>query len=446
MVNPMVNASEQILNLSKSGRFNIVMFAFGLAFDETNMHVKDLKQTINKMKSSLPLKKETEAQMLKMFEEICERARNDKDAFLQALLVSHESQRKDLARYLAKHVIVNNRLDVDTSNMTAVDMMALLFMLKSSGIEILGLTTQGTSMNVASAREIQEFLTSSTTLKSLILDTCTLGDVAYQLLCDGLISAKSLKNLGLINVCMPIDGLSRLACVLNLNHNLEHLYMSFCLTGTERLVSFDTEGLCNLIKYSQTIRCLSLRYQLQTNSGILHLSDAIKQSKVLTNLLLSETSFEESDMEDLSEAVMSSSSLKRLVLDVKTKMQDEGIWHLANALKLASNLRHFELSAKLLQPQGILYLADGIRFNASINTFELRCGVVDCQALMQFNNAIKSTRNLFPMKLDLQRAIESDCPYIIDVRIVSLAGLLGGRQCMVSQCSDIMCNSSRIIG
>ena len=245
---------------------------------------------------------------------------------------------------------------------------------------------------------------------------------------------------------MPIDGFSRLACVFNLNHNLEHLYMSYCLTGTERVVWLDTEGLCNLIKYSQTIRCLSLSYQLETNLGILHLSDAIKQSKVLTNLLLSEMSFKESGMKDLSEAVMSSSSLKRLVLDVKTKMQDEGIWHLANALKLASKLRHFELSAKLLQPQGIIYLADGIRFSTGINTFELRCGVVDCQALMQFNNAIQSTRNLFPMKLDLQRVKESDCPYIIDVRIVSLAGLLGGRQCMVSQCSDIMCNSSRIIG
>ena len=445
MIGPRGNVSEQELYLFESGQFNMAyIFAFGLAFDKTDMNVKDIQYASIKQEPCLPLMKETVDQMLKVFEELCERASNDRDAFLQALLMSHESQRKDLARYLAAHVIVDDMLKVETSGMTAVDMMALFFMLESTSVDTLEF--KGTSLDVASATKMQEFLKPSSNLETLNLCRCYIGYVALQILCDGLISSNSLKHLFLRYVYLR-QGLSLLVHAISLSCSLEYLSLSKCISNEEcqdrpKAIEKDMKGLCHTIKYSQTITCLSLENHIKFTKGILYLSDAIKHSKVLTHLQLSDDTFQYRDMKHLSEAVISSASLTRLGLDVTGMTNNEDVRHLANALKLASSLRHFELSARLLQPQAIFYLADAIRFSEYINTFELRCGVFFPEALMSFNEAIKSTTNLFPLKLDLEGA---EYDPTINVHIVSLASLLGGSQCMVSQCSNMPCKGGRFI-
>ena len=437
MTNPSCNASEQKLNLFRSGQFNMTdVFAFGLAFNETDMNAKHIQHVISQEKSCLPIKDETASQMIKVLQELFEKAKKDDNAFLQALLITHETQRTDVARYLAAHKIVNDTFFVQTSIMTAVDMMALFFMLKNSSVKTLELA--GTSIDVASATAMQEFLKSSTDLETLVLHGYYIGGVAQQLLCDGLISSNTLKHL-FLGMLRLSEGVSLLAHSIALNRSLQRLSLSLCITATEEEnvggTEEDIKSLCHTIKCSQTITCLSLHCQIGFSKGILYLSDAIKHSKVLTHLQLSDLFFKESDMVHLSEAVISSASLKRLGLDVMSMFHAEEARHLATALKLASNLKHFELSAIVLQPGAIRYLADGIRFSTSINSFELRCGVPDCGALVQFNEAIKSTRNLFPLKLDLQGLPNSAVKHqhIIDVHIVSLASLLEGRQCMVSK-------------
>ena len=446
MIDPSCNASEQKLHLFESGQFNMTdLFAFGLAFDETNMNVKDIQNVINKQKSCLPLKKETKGQMLNVFIDLCQKASNDKNAFLQALLISHESQRTDLARYLAAHVIVDDIFNIETETMTAVDMMALFFMLKSSSVKTLELS--GYDIDVASATEMLEILKQSTNLETLILCRYYIGHVALQILCDGLISSNSLKHLFLSYILFDKQGLSLLVHAISLSCSLEYLSLSKCRSNEEceerpKAIDKDMKGLGHTIKYSQTITCLSLENQINFTKGILYLSDAIRHSKVLTHLQLSENTFQYRDMKHLSEAVISSASLTRLGLDVTGMTNNEDVRHLANALKLASSLRHFELSARLLQPQAIFYLADAIRFSEYINTFELRCGVFFPEALMSFNEAIKSTTNLFPLKLDLEGA---EYDPTINVHIVSLASLLGGSQCMVSQCSNMPCKGGRFI-
>ena len=165
MVVPGAEWTEQEFKLSKPGQFNMRnIFAFGLAFDKTNMNIIDIEVAVNQKKTSSSVENTVESQMLKMFEQISERANSDKEAFFQALLIAYESQRKDLARKLAEKVIINGQLKIYNLHMNAVDVMALCFMLQEASLE--GLDFNVSSFDAASATEIRNLLINSNSLKS----------------------------------------------------------------------------------------------------------------------------------------------------------------------------------------------------------------------------------------------------------------------------------------
>ena len=157
MVVSRVDLREQEIKSLASGFLDMKdIFAFGLVFDEESQDVTDIRQAVSHRVNTSSREKEMEDKMFKIFRDLCDTANLTEYTFLLAILIAYESQRKDLAAELAEKLIINDELTVDMTQMTAIDIMALCFMIKEAKFKRLDLRLL--YAHDASAIEVQDLI------------------------------------------------------------------------------------------------------------------------------------------------------------------------------------------------------------------------------------------------------------------------------------------------
>ena len=323
--------SEQEIKLFKSGQFNLTdVFAFGLAFDRANMNISDIQEAVSQRLTASSIEKEVEGQMLEWFEKVCERAPTHLDAFLQALLIAHESQRKDLARKLGQTVIVDGHLKVTYSQLTSVDVMALCFMLNETNVKSLELCL--IYIDTPSAIEIRDFILASTSLKDIAFIGTILFDEAMKVICDAVACSQHLKHLKLhlyytsgVGICYLIDALRSSTSLTSLH--LKHFQCSPDQVG----------DLCSSIS-SSGITHLTMEESLSHGDAFTIFCNCIHLFKGLKSLDLIEMLTRDEEMMSLSNSIQLSTSVESMNMNGCGPMSDEGFRYLCEAIKHAVSL------------------------------------------------------------------------------------------------------------
>ena len=419
------NKSNKV-KLFQGSRINMTdIFAFGLVFDSDNIHIKTLRHTDKSWKCFTEHADSVVCIMTEAFERVCSQAFSSMDNLFQAMLIAYESQRKDLARKLGKSVVRDGRFNLGSESMTAVDMMAWLFMLRESKVKSLGLW--GFLLDTASAKEIQHFLMSTTSLKRLDITGNMIDDEAMFHLSKGIGLCKMLEYCQLHRLSISDAGIGHLSEAIRCSTSLRHLDLE--------LYPFSDEGMRLLsdgIKGSSTLEKLQLGYFQISIQGVQYLSDVIRSPTSLKYLnfypamltteivhyVCSAVGSPESkvshlrlgsglqyvfNLSPLFMCIRSTQSLKYLELD-SIELIDESMKDLSDSIKMGTSLEGLALSK--ITDVGMANLSDAIQYGGSLRHLDVELGSFKDEGMRCLSDALKGPTSL--EHLLLQRTPISD--------------------------------------
>ena len=332
MVAPSSHNTSNKVKLFQAGRIDMTdIFAFGIVFDSDNIHIKTLRHADRSRKSVTRHATRIVRILTKAFERVCSQAASSKLDLFQAMLIAYESQRKDLARKLGKTVVTDGKFTSGSRSMTAVDMMALLFMLRESNVKSLAL--EYFLIDTASAKEIQHFLVSTTCLKHLHLDRNEINEEAMRHLSKGI-------------------------------------------------------GLCKVLEYLQLHR-ISI-----SDAGIGHLSEAIRCSTSLRHLDLQINPSSDESMRILSDGIKGSSTLEKLQLGY-FQISNQSVWYICDAIRSPTSLKYFDFHPINLTNESVHYVCSAVGSpESNLSHLRLDGGRAEGLDMTPFFTSIRSTKRL----------------------------------------------------
>ena len=361
MVVPGVDWGEQEI---ASGCLNMKdVFAFGLVFDKESQDVNDLRQAVSQRVNTC-LETEMDSKMLKIFRKLCDIADCTQYTFLQALLIAHESQRKDLAAELAEKLITNDVLTVDISQMTAIDIMALCFVINEARFKKLDLRL--TYRDAASAMEMQNLIISHTTNKHVEINLIKITIERLRIICDGGRSPKGQSHTQAVKTLSRNDGIGYQSDAI-MNVHFAGIMMKTDISQVD----------LSRVKQGTTEHSGTLNF-----SNIAQLYNIINLSRGLKYFQLNNVIITDGDMKTLSTVLSRKTSLEHLSLSNCGPMTDEGLGYLCEAIKAQHSLTHLSLrklvipleAAKedfLITDKGMKYLADAVTYAPSLTHLHL---------------------------------------------------------------------------
>ena len=431
---------EEKVGLLQSERLKLSdIFAFGVVFDKEDRNIADIRSAMTQSQNTAPEMETIEQYMHEIFEDICSDL-NEHSSYelLQCLQAAYESQRKDLAKLLGEYVVTDGCLTISPGRMTAVDMMALIFMLRESNMETLSF--ESVDLDTASARELADYVMTTSSLRNLNLN-CKCTDEGMKYLCDGIKSSKALQYLR-IDGTITETGIRYISDMLISPTSLTHLHLRAMLIKHE-----DMEYLCRCIKsptssishltlevivevedftsvstLAKTLKSLNLYYvrfgdeamkslaesikcsktieelrldddNTSTNIGIAYLSDAIQHAKTFKTFDLSKGNLQDEGMRCLSEAVRNSTSFEHLKLR-RMPITEIGMKYLSDALVSPSTLSSLLLQWNLLSNEGIKLLSNAIQFSTTLRELKMISYWITRDGIRYLSDAIKATSSI----------------------------------------------------
>ena len=431
---------EEKVGLLQSERLKLSeIFAFGVVFDKEDRNIADILNAMTQNQNTAPEMETIEQYMHEIFEDMCsDLDEHSSYELLQCLQAAYESQRKDLAKLLGEYVVTDKCLNIKPGKMTAVDMMALTFMLHECKVETLSF--QWVDLDTASARELADYVTMTSSLRNLHLNgRCT--DEGMKYLCDGIKSSTTLQYLKIHSI-LPETNYRYLSDILASPTSLSHLHLyatvikdedleylcnsisspsssisrftleflyhshNFTLVSTPaktlkslnlyviRIGDEAIKGLAESIKWSKTFEELRLDdVSASTEIGIAYLSDAIQHSKTFKTLDLCKGNLHDEGMRCISEAVRNSTSFEHLKLR-RMPITEIGMKHLSDALVSPSTLSSLLLQCNLLSDKVIKLLSDAIKFSTTLRELKVTSYWITRDGIRYLSDAIKASSSI----------------------------------------------------
>ena len=433
MVSATCDDAKNKIRLFQAGRINLTdIFAFGLVFDCDNIRIKTIWHTDKSWKSFGEHADSVVHIMTKAFEHVCSHASSSKLDLFQAMLIAYESQQKHLARKLGETVVTDGRFSLGENTlgslpMTAVDMMALLFMLRESNVE--SLVLHAVQIDATSAKEIQQYLASTTCLRHLHLRANKINEEVMCHLSEGIGLCKMLEHLQIHQNPIGEVGMNHLCEAIRCSSSLRYLDLQSGLISDESM-----RILSDGIKGSSTLERLELGDVEISNQGIQYLSDAIRsptslkylnfhplnltnesvhyicsaigspESK-LSHLRLGGRGPDVLNLSSLFMCIRSTQSLKYLELNY-IKLSDEAMKDLSDSVKMGTSLERLGLSVNEITNVGMANLSDAIQYAGSLRHLDVELGFFKDEGMRCLSDALKGPTSL--EHLLLQRTLISD--------------------------------------
>ena len=377
------------IKVFESGQFNLRdIFAFGIAFDTESRIVKDIKQAVGK---SRQVETDVEGQLIKTFKDLSQKSCSSDDLSLQSMIIAYETQRQDLAKELGGKVATDGKFTVRGLTITAVDMMAVLFVLREANVERLDISPL---IDVGSAKVIQEFLGSNTSLKMLCISSY-LKEESMQQICEGLRSSRSLTDLKLfISPSSPLGA----GCVSNV------------LRSSCSLKSLTLEIACfqppphkyYILETNVYQKFLLNRFHFSSYFGRFSQSNYINLKTNSRSLELCCIRITDEDMRAVSESISHSSTLEDLFVMHSTPMRYRGLQYLCDAIKQSQTLKHITLNIEEgIFEEGIEFLADAFKYSVNLKKVEFQETPINSLGRYNLNEAMTEHEKLFGSKIDL---------------------------------------------
>ena len=416
MVAPSSHNTSNKVKLFQAGRIDMTdIFAFGIVFDSDNIHIKTLRHTDKSRKSVRRHAKRIVRILTEAFEHVCSQAASSELDLFQAMLIAYESQRKDLARKLGETVVTDGEFTLGSRSMTAVDMMALLFMLRESKVKSLAL--EYFLIDTASAKEIQHFLVSTTCLKHLRLDSNEINEEAMRHLSKGIGLCKVLEYLQLHQISISDAGIGHLSEAIRCSTSLRHLDLQINHSSDESM-----RILSDGIKGSSTLEKLQLGYFQISNQSVQYICDAIRAptslkyfdfhpinltnesvhyvcsavgspESNLSHLRLDGDRAEGLDMTPFFTSIQSTKSLKFLDLGY-TRLNDAEMKALSDSINMGTSLEGLALSAADLTDVGMANLSHALKNSGSLQHLDVQCYCFKDKRGKYLFDALKGPTNL----------------------------------------------------
>ena len=409
---------EEKVGLLQSERLKLSeIFAFGVVFDKEDRNIADILNAMNQSQNTALEMETIEQYMHDIFEDICLDldGEHSSDDLLKGLQAAYESQRKDLAKLLGEYVVTNRCLTISLGQMTAVDMLALIFMLSESDIETLDF--ECFKMDTASAREFADYVMTASSLRNLSLK-CKCTDEGMKYLCDGIKSSKTLQYLR-IDSTITETGIRYISDMLTSPTSLTHLHLRAMLITHE-----DMEYLCSCIKsptssishltlqlitelkaftpvstLTKTLKYLNLDFVRIGDEGMKGLAESIKCSKSIEELRINDGySFTHIGFAYLADALQFSKSFKTLDLSA-VNPQDEGMRCISEAVRNSTNFKHLKLRRMPITDIGMKHLSDTLVSTSTVSSLVLQWNILSDEGIKLLANAIKFTTTLSRLKV-----------------------------------------------
>ena len=378
------NDDRSEIKVFQSGRFNMRdIFAFGIAFDTESRLVKGIKQAVGK---SRKVETDVEGHLIKTFKDLSQKSCSS-DLTLQSMRIAYETQRQDFAKELGEKVLTDGKFTVGGLAITAVDMMAVFFVLRETNVESLDISPL---MAVGSVKEIQEFLGSNTSLQNLHIKS--VREESMPLICEGVRSSRSLTDLHLTIMSSSPLGAGCVSDVLRSSCHLESLWL---------------EMICfQLPPYKYNILDTNVYQGIYPN----RFATALMLSPSNYTLLITSSKRLElrcvrianKDMRAVSESISHSSTLEYLHVKHSTQMRYRGLQYLCDAIKQSQTLKHITLNMEEgLVCKGIGCLADAFKSCVNLKKVEFKETPISSAGRRCLSEAMNEHEKLFSSKIDL---------------------------------------------
>ena len=375
---------ESEIKVFESGRFNMRdIFAFGIAFDTESRLVKGIKQAVGK---SRKVETDVEGHLIKTFKDLSQKSCSS-DLTLQSMRIAYETQRQDFAKELGEKVLTDGKFTVGGLAITAVDMMAVFFVLRETNVESLDISPL---MAVGSVKEIQEFLGSNTSLQNLHINS--VREESMPLICEGVRSSRSLTDLHLTIMSSSALGAGCVSDVLRSSCHLESLWL---------------EMICfQLPPYKYNILDTNVYQDIYPN----RFATALMLSPSNYTLLITSSKRLElrcvrianKDMRAVSESISHSSTLEYLHVKHSTQMRYRGLQYLCDAIKQSQTLKHITLNMEEgIADEGIKCLADAFKNSVNLKKVEFDETPICLAGWCYLSVAMTEHEKLFGSKIDL---------------------------------------------
>ena len=410
---------EEKVGLLQSEKFKLSdIFAFGVVFDKGDRNIADIRSAMTQSRIPAPEMATIEQYMHDIFEDICSGLDMKGPYYLfQCLQAAYESQRKELAKLLGEYAVTDRRLNISLAYMTAVDMMALIFMLHQSDVETLRFNW--VQLDTASARELADYVMTTSSLRNLHLNgVCT--DEGMKYLCDGIKSSTTLQYLKIGGI-LPETNYRYLSDTFASPTSLRHLHLNatpikqedmeyLCKSissPTSSIIHFTLESLdqldftlvSTLAKTLKSLNLYDIHNDIIGNEAIKGLAESIKCSKTFEELRLDNINiYSDIGIAYLSDAIQHSKTFKTLDLCIG-HLHDESMRCISEAVRNSTSFEHLKLRRVHSSEIGMKYLSDALVSTRGLSSLLLQCDHLPDEGIKLLSNAIKFSTTLRELKV-----------------------------------------------
>lgn len=263
---------ETILNKIKTdGKLSMaLLYLFGLFYDTTNHWIDSfLRVVCDRPEVSVPSRKLMD-QLLKRMKQS---AGTSGDKF-QLCQLAHESQSSEIAKFVVDAVVKNNKVNIYSHSMTAVDTKALLFTCKhDQNLRELAITNA--SLDDLSTQMMCTFINNNVNVTKFDLSHNELQNPGLTSLGNMVAVNYSLKTLVLVNIGITDDKIDHLLQGFELNRTLVHVDLANNL-----LSDHAAEKLAKLSDFYQRLEGFVLSNNMISHIGANELIKGIGSVKI----------------------------------------------------------------------------------------------------------------------------------------------------------------------
>ena len=250
-----------------------------------------------------------------------------------------------------------------------------------------------TGIGVEDCQALSELLSSSTSLKKLVIWGNTLPPEAVKLIISGLHHNTTLKRLNMCNSHFSLQNTILLASVLRTNHTLVDLYLGSC--------EIDSDGACQLASAlctNDTLQKLNLWSNPIGPEGATEFAEMLRTNHTLVDLYLERCAIDSDGACQLASALCTNDTLQKLNL-YNNPIGVKGAIEFAEMLRTNHTLVDLSLADCNIDSDGACQLASALCTNDTLQELHLWYNPIGVKGAIEFAEMLRTNHTLVYLHL-----------------------------------------------